>query len=118
MASTTSKIVTYEEWLQMPESKTREEVVDGEIIHMPAPSLIHFLIGHRLQKMLDANLDPAIAVAASGVFDLVIREEPLVCRQPDIVAFLLRNLVQQDGKMRSAPELVVEILSPSNTKKE
>ena len=35
-----SKTVTYEEWLRMPEVK-REEVVNGEIRIMPAPSWNH-----------------------------------------------------------------------------
>ena len=33
--ATTSKLLTYEEWLKMPEAEGVEEVVNGEIQRMP-----------------------------------------------------------------------------------
>src|SRR5207245_1951331 len=52
MASTTSKIVRYEEWLQMPEVEGREEVVDGEIIKIVPAKYDHSHIVQTLQMAL------------------------------------------------------------------
>jgi len=118
MASTTSKIVTYEEWLKMPETKTKEEVVDGEIITMPAPRWEHATIIEELHTTLNLQLDRKLYHVMSTVFGLVIRKDPLTCREPDLAVFLRKNVVIQDGYIHSAPELAVEVLSPSNTRRD
>ena len=43
-------------------------------------------------------------------FGLVIRKRPLTSRVPDLAMFLRKNIVEQDGYIHSAPELVVEVL--------
>ena len=118
MASTTSKVVTYAEWLQMPETKGKEEVVDGEIIKMPPVQYDHVHIVHVLQMVLAGQLDPKEIWVLTTIFGLVIREEPLTCREPDLAIFVRKNLIVRDGYFRSPPELVVEVLSPSNRRKD
>jgi len=118
MASTTSKIVTYEEWLQMPEVEGREEVVDGEIVGMPANKWSHQEIVAELHAILFAQFDRKLVRVAASVFGLVIRKEPLRVRTPDLAVFIRRNIVELDGYIHSAPELVVEVLSPRNTRKD
>jgi Uma2 family endonuclease len=118
MASTTSKVITYEEWLQMPETEGKEEVVDGEIIKMPPAKWKHAEIISELQVMLMSQLDSRLVRVATTVFGLVIRKEPLTCREPDLAVFIRKNIVEVDGYIHSAPELVVEVLSPSNTRKD
>jgi Uma2 family endonuclease len=48
----------------------------------------------------------------------VIRREPLATRVPDIAVSSRSNVVEQDGYIHSAPELVVEVLSPAHTRSE
>jgi Uma2 family endonuclease len=48
----------------------------------------------------------------------VICKEPVTVRVPDIAVFIRSNVVEQDGYIHSAPELVVEVLSPANTRSE
>jgi Uma2 family endonuclease len=52
------------------------------------------------------------------VFGLVIRKAPLTSRVPDVAVFLKSTIVEQDGYVHSAPQLVVEVLSPGNTRRE
>jgi Uma2 family endonuclease len=52
-----------------------------------------------------------------ATFGLVIRKEPLTARVPDMAVFIRSNVVEQDGYIHSAPELVVEVLS-ANTRSE
>jgi len=42
--ATTTKLVSYEDWLRMPEvDDAIEEVVNGEIVRMPPPKITHTL---------------------------------------------------------------------------
>jgi Uma2 family endonuclease len=111
--------VTYEEWLRMPEvTDFIEEVVDGEILIMPPNKWQHALIARNICKALDAQLDAREALVLDTVFGLVIRKAPLTSRVPDVAVFLKSTIVEQDGYIHSAPQLVVEVLSPGNTRRE
>jgi Uma2 family endonuclease len=111
--------VTYEEWLRMPEvTDFIEEVVDGEILIMPPNKLKHALIAQRIYKALDAQLDAREFLVLATVFGLVIRKAPLTSRVPDVAVFQTSTMIEQDGYVHSAPQLVVEVLSPGNTRRE
>jgi len=116
--ATTSKILTYEEWLTLPEVEGVEEVVNGEILKMPPNKWNHTLVVEALARRLRARLDPEAIHVITSVFGLVIRREPLTTRVPDIAVFILSNVVEKDGYIHSAPELVLEVLSPANTRSE
>lgn len=112
------KRVTYEEWLEMPEVQDAiEEVVDGEIILMPPAKALHALIVANLVDSLRSQLDPADYVLLTGSFGLVISERPLTCRTPDLAVFPRGSYRTKDGYFRSAPEVTVEVISPSETRR-
>jgi len=114
-----SKTVSYEEWLRMPEvSDVIEEVVDGEIRIMPPAKLKHVRIVTRLNKALINQFDETQVAVFTGSFGLIIRKAPLTSRVPDLAVFELATLVEQDGYIHSAPQLAVEVLSPSNNRRE
>lgn len=114
-----SNIVTYEEWLRMPEvTDAIEEVVNGEVRIMPPAKWKHAMIVERTHNALGRQLDPDRVVIATGSFGLIIRKAPLTSRVPDLAVFELATLVEQDGYIHSAPQLLVEVLSPSNTRRE
>ncbi len=111
--------VTYEEWLRMPEvTDAIEEVVDGEILIMPPNKWEHALIAQQVGSALDAQLDARDAIVLTATFGLVIRKAPLTSRVPDLAVFRKSTIVEQDGYIHSAPQLVVEVLSPANTRRE
>ena len=111
--------VTYEEWLQMPVMQDgREEVVNGEIRITPPNKLPHPVIIDNLTAAFHKQLDRTTTRFFASVFGLVIRREPLACRAPDIAVFERSTIVEQDGYIHSAPQLVIEVLSPSETRKE
>jgi len=114
-----AKLVTYEEWLTMPEvSDAIEEVVNGEIVTMPPPKARHSDVVDALAAILNRQLDPSRIRVRVSTFGLVIRENPLVMRIPDLAVFRKDKVVERDGYFRSAPELIVEVLSPANTRRE
>ncbi|MGA2771115.1 MAG: Uma2 family endonuclease [Bryobacteraceae bacterium] len=113
------RTVTYEEWLRMPEvTDAIEEVVDGEIRIMPPNKWNHTLIVENMRDALVAQLDRHEFRVVVAVFGLVIRKAPLTSRVPDLAVFRKSTIVEQDGYIHSAPQLVVEVLSPGNTHRE
>jgi Uma2 family endonuclease len=116
--ATNSKMLTYEEWLRLPEVEGVEEVVNGEIVKMPPNKIVHAYTVESLADLLKAKLDRRTVLVIVTTFGLVIRREPLATRVPDIAVFVRSNIVEQDGYIHSAPELVVEVLSPANTRSE
>ena len=114
-----TRTVTYEEYIRMPECELgKEEVVDGEIITMPPASESHAaVISELLRSFLGALPKQGYRVLGSS-FGIVIRQEPLQVRNPDVAVFNRDNYVVRDRLIYSAPQLAVEVLSPSNTRKE
>src|SRR5579864_2265577 len=116
--ATTPKVITYEEWLKLPEVEGVEEVVRGEIRKMPPNKIIHADVVENLADLLKAQLDRRTVQVRVSTFGLVIRRDPLTTRVPDIAVFIRKNVVEQDGYIHSAPQLIVEVLSPANTRAE
>jgi Uma2 family endonuclease len=116
--ATTSKTLNYEEWLTLPEVEGLEEVVNGEIRKMPPNKWNHTRVVEALARQLRARLNPEATHVVTSVFGLVVRREPLALRVPDLAVFHADRVVEHDGYIHSPPELVVEVLSPANTRSE
>jgi Uma2 family endonuclease len=116
--ATTPKTLSYQEWLALPETEGVEEVVHGEIRKLPPNKVIHADTVENLADLLKSRLDRRTVQVRVRTFGLVIRREPLTTRVPDIAVFIRKNVVERDGYIHSAPELVVEVLSPANTRSE
>jgi Uma2 family endonuclease len=111
-----AKTVTYEEWLRLPEvSDGVEEVVNGEIRIMPPPKWVHTRIVVNLNLAITAQVDAGEVTVVAAQFGLIIRRAPLTSRVPDLAVFENSTIVEKDGYIHSAPQLVVEVLSPANT---
>ena len=118
--ATIPRVVSYEEWLRMPVVEDCvEEVVNGEIRIMPPNKWeSHAVVVDNLQRILRDQLDRKTVRVVATIFGLVISEEPLTCRVPDLAVFRKQNIISRDGYIRSAPELIVAVLSPANTRRE
>jgi Uma2 family endonuclease len=124
--STKAKGLTYEAYLALPETKQRYEIVDGVLLMPPAPTPSHqwFMleIAVRLRSFVNER-DLGVVLAAP--VDLLIQRDPLRTRQPDILYLsAARTGIRGPAELRGlqfleiAPDLVVEVLSPSNTRRE
>ncbi len=114
-----SKVVTYEEWLRMPEvSEGKGEVVNGVVQIIPAPKWDHGEIVDRLSFLINKQVDQRRIKVKVSQFGLVIRQQPVTSRVPDLAVFQADTIVQQDGYIHSAPQLAVEVLSPANTRRD
>jgi Uma2 family endonuclease len=117
--ATATKLVTYEEWLRMPVVQDSiEEVVNGEIRIMPPNKLPHVFTVEELADIIRPRIDRKKIKLLITNFGLVIRRDPLTSRVPDLILYTVENAVWIDGYLHSAPELAVEVLSPSETRGE
>jgi Uma2 family endonuclease len=116
--ATTPKLLTYEEWLKLPEAEGIEEVVNGEIRKMPPNKILHADTVENLADLLKASVDRNKIQVRVSTFGLVTGRDPLTTRVPDVAVFVRSQVVEQDAYIHSAPELIVEVLSPANTRAE
>ncbi|MGI8744588.1 MAG: Uma2 family endonuclease [Bryobacteraceae bacterium] len=117
--ATTTKLFTYEEMLDMPAARdVIEEVIDGEIRTMPPTKEPHPEIVENLAHLLQRKLDWNTVRVRTSNFGLVIRIDPVTCRVPDLAVFVRANMVVKDGYVHSPPELVVEVRSPGNSRRD
>lgn len=120
--SASTKLITYEDSLAMPENKL-EEIVHGESRVMPPPNPKHADLIERLSEILRDQFDRREYGVAVSVVGLGIERSPLTYRVPDLMVF--RQDARRQDRARNAandpyiwavPELIVECLSPSNRK--
>jgi Uma2 family endonuclease len=120
------KTITYQEYLTMPEVKHRYEIIDGDLIMSPAPTSDHqWLIGKLFVLLWTFVTERDLGVVLVAPVDVIIERDPLRTRQPDIV-YLSRERTGIRGRtelrarpvLDSAPDLVVEVLSPGNTRRD
>ncbi|MDA2926918.1 Uma2 family endonuclease [Acidobacteria bacterium AH-259-G07] len=112
------KILTYSDYLQLPEQMKRYEIIDGEIIYLtPAPKEIHQRILRNLFRPLDHFVrQKRLGVVYFAPLDIIVRKKPLHTRQPDLI-FISRELASiVRDQIEGGPDQVVEILSPGKTR--
>ena len=111
MPVATAPFVSEAEFLSLPESNQKAELVDGEVIVSPSPSYWHQEI---LARIVGALRDWARAQAEP----LTVAQAPLDVRfasgrilQPDAMVFFARISRDQQGPIDRIPEICVEVLS-------
>jgi Uma2 family endonuclease len=107
--------ITYEELCQFPDDGKRYELIRGEVHAAPAPSTKHQLTLLHLSSSLDRYLrGDRIGVVFFAPLDVVFAADTAV--QPDLIFISnARADIILDKYIDGAPDLVVEILSPSTT---
>lgn len=105
--------LSYREYRLLPEGD-RRELVEGDFQMTPAPGERHQRISRNLQfelcKFLDEN---PLGDLYDAPFDVILDDHNVV--QPDLLIVLSnrRSRIVPEG-LRGAPNLIVEILSPSD----
>ncbi len=114
---------TYRHYRSWPDSE-RWELIEGHAWAMsPAPNARHQAIAWRFSGMLYEHLKGRPCRAFAAPFDVLLPEadesddEADTVVQPDLVVYCDTTRLTEAGA-RGAPDLVVEILSPSTSKKD
>ena len=119
MATKNPKVrFTYEDYCQLPDDK-RYELIDGEFYEMaPSPSSVHQWASFTLARLMaDFVYRLALGVVYVAPYDVILSDNDTM--QPDIlfVAEGRRDIITQRA-CEGAPDLVVEVLSPSTSSRD
>jgi Uma2 family endonuclease len=119
MGTTASAYLTIPEFDALPQPDDRTlELHEGELVEVTYPNFLHSILQERIRGLLSK----CIQAAGSGVvmigLGLQISDSERQTKRRADVAFLSNqrdSTAREVGFAEGAPELVVEILSPSNT---
>ena len=105
-------LFTYEDYCNMPEDE-RYELIDGELIMVAAPRRVHQGTSRNISTPLDTYAKGnRLGEMYYAPTDVILSNTNVV--QPDILFVSReRSHILADEGIRGAPDLVIEILSPS-----
>lgn len=117
-----ARVLTYEEYMAEPETNQRYDIIDGVRVFMN-PTRLHqdFLLS--IASTLRSKVRPArFARVYVAPCDVLVSRAPLRTRQPDVLVISNERLEANPPRtdpspLSPAPELVVEILSPTEYRK-
>lgn len=104
-------IVSEAEFRRLPESTTKVELLDGEVVVSPSPTYWHQEIVGRLIVALRLWAETQSRPVTVGHAPLDVRFAPGVILQPDVFVLFGRVSARQRGPLERIPELCIEVLS-------
>jgi Uma2 family endonuclease len=109
--------LTYADLQELPEDGKRYELLEGELVVSPAPTLKHQKVTGRTYAFLlraeDGGYGEAYVAPVYAVFD----DEEVT--EPDVIFIRRERLgIVTASEVRGAPDLVVEVLSPSTRRRD
>ena len=112
--ATTTGLMTVEQFRQQPETgPSYYELHQGELVRVTRPKMKHARVQRRLRELLSPLLRDGIVET-----ELAFRPLPEYELRVADVAYVSRERwrgADDDDNLRGAPEIVIEVLSPSNT---
>ena len=110
--------LTYEDYCAAP-ADNRYELLDGELIMVPAPNIKHESVRSLLgRELINFIVEHKLGNLFYAPCDVMLSDTDVV--QPDLL-FVSRereHLLSDGQKVQGAPDLAVEILSPSTAKQD
>jgi len=113
-------LMTESDLANLPDDSYRHELVGGVLLAEPLPSHRHDRVRRRLERVLEAYVEAHELGEVFGEAGYVLARDPDTVRGPDL-SFVSRERLKgfDDARFFSgAPDLAVEILSPSNRRGE
>lgn len=105
---------TYEAYAALTDDGECYEIMQGVLVVSPSPSGPHQGVAGEIHAYLrEQILLKHLGLVFTAPFDVVLSEKNVF--QPDVVVLLKEHLAQySDRKIMGAPDLLVEIISPSS----
>ncbi|HXO26317.1 MAG TPA: Uma2 family endonuclease [Thermoanaerobaculia bacterium] len=106
--------LTYQDLLRLPDDLLRHELIDGEHYVSPAPAVKHQDIVVNLVRILSIFVRAhRLGKVMVGPVDVLFTEHDVV--EPDVLFVAAAHVDRvRERYVAGAPDLVVEVLSPSN----
>lgn len=117
MVQTSSKSLTLEEFLKLPETKPASEYVNGQIIQKPMPQGEHSTIQGELIIAINAVVKPQKVARVFPELRCTFGGRSIV---PDIAVFTSQRIPRKENGgvanvFQAAPDWTIEILSPDQS---
>jgi Uma2 family endonuclease len=106
------EVYTYADYALLPEGAPYQ-LIGGKLIMTPAPTTYHQIISMRLEgRFYNFVAEKSVGLVLFAPVDVYFEEKE--CYQPDII-FIAKERFSliEPAKINGAPDLVIEILSPS-----
>ena len=115
-ARPTAKL-TYSDYCNTPDDE-RWELMDGELIMAPSPTVNHQQVAGRLYRLLADFVEGAsLGEVFIAPLDVVVSDVNVL--QPDVVFVSnSRSHIITEANIQGAPDLVVEVMSPSTASRD
>lgn len=109
-------ILTYEDYLELPNDRNRYEILEGELEVNPAPNVAHQRAVVNLSYLLVAYTRTRhLGEVLVAPTDVILSDITIV--QPDLLfVSSARASIVLPQHVRGAPDLVVEVISPTSEK--
>jgi Uma2 family endonuclease len=117
MATAANRVVlTYEHYLELPNDGKRYEIIEGELYVAPAPSIKHQRVATQLTIVVGGHVEGRdLGEVFTAPCDVKLADISIV--QPDVLFVSKARLgILTDPNVQGAPDLVIEVISPSTTK--
>src|SRR5260370_6462762 len=111
-------LLTSEQYLALPDefdkngNHVEDELIGGEVVRMPPPSLVHDLIKNKINELLLVYLLGNQQLGLQCFIEMgteVSKHDTLV---PDVSVVSRKRLSAKDRILRGDPELAIEVVSP------
>ena len=109
-------ILTYEDYVLLPNDRNRYEILEGELTVTPAPSTKHQTASVNLLVLLSQYIkERDLGKLFHAPIDLILESTSVL--QPDLLfVSKARQDIITDRAVEGAPDLVIEILSPTTSR--
>jgi len=111
-------VLTYEDYLSLPDDRNRYEILEGDLEVTPAPSIAHQDAAGNLFVFLRAHVRRhRLGKVLIAPCDVLLSEVNVV--QPDLL-FVSRQRqdIVLESRVEGAPDLVVEVISPTTARRD
>jgi Uma2 family endonuclease len=121
MAATT--FLTSDQFLAMPEefdqlgNRIKDELIGGEVVKMAFPSLPHDLIKNQINSLLGIFLRTSPQLGLTSLVEIGTQATEQDALMPDVSVVTRTRLYGETRVLRGAPELAIEVVSPTDTAK-
>jgi len=119
MSSTT--LLTSTRFLAMPEeydkngNRIKDELIAGEVVRMSPPARIHDLIKNNICELLVQFLRSNPQLGFRSLVEIAFEVDSENTLTPDVSVVSRERLLLDDRVIRGAPEIAIEVVSPSDT---
>jgi Uma2 family endonuclease len=104
---------TYADYCVLPQDFNRHEIIEGDHVVTPSPTTKHQRVLANLTSLLNAYVNAqGLGIVLAAPMDVLLAPTSVV--QPDLLFISKERLgIIKEANIQGAPDLVVEVLSPS-----